>query len=339
MASDRTAREIRRLREQVRVLGIVNVILCFLLLVALFMLFSGRSPRTVTAIEVDGKVVAYVRSAAEAKRLLEDVRKEKNSGMMQDGRFDPNQPIVVKPVPADGVILSDRNEAKAKLLNAVRVLNKGYAITVDGEPVVTMATEDYAKQVLTRVNAKYLESGEGKVVEQKFKENVVIQPVDAPSAEIQTDIAGAAEKLTKPRGTIKSYTVVAGDTPEKIARKNGIRTQDLFALNPGLKERQRSIRVGEKLKVSTPKAGVTVITVREIQRKADVDPGPPEERMTPNLPRGRRNVARRAKKGTELQTVQITYENDRPLPNERIVNRTVIEPAVREIVMVGTGPP
>jgi len=339
MQSDRAAREIRRLRELVRVLSIVNATLCVLLLVAIFMLFSGRGRRTVTAIEVDGKPVVYVRNTAEAERLLEDVRNSAKSGKKEEGYFDPKQTIEVKSVPGQGVTLSDRAEARTKLLEVVRILNKGYAITVDGDPVVVMATKELADGVLAQVKTKYKDTGTGEIVRQDFKETVQTREVDAPASQIMSDIAGAAEKLTKTRGKVTLYTVVPGDTPEKIARKNGIKTKELFSLNPGLSARQRAIHAGEKLKVSLPRAGVTVITVREIQRKAEVDPGPPEETKTPNAPAGRRIVTREAKKGEESQTVRVTYENDRKLPKEEVVKRTVTKPAVSAVVLVGSGPP
>ncbi len=339
MASDRTARRIRRLEEQLRASTIVNVILLFLLLVAIFMLFSGRRHRDVTAIYVDGQPVVYVRSTAEAQRLLQDVRNEKKSGIKQTGYFDPEQTIEVKSVPAEGVTVSNPNEAKKLLGNKLRFLTQGYTITVDGEPVATMATAEQADDVLNMIKNKYASVGEGQLIRQEFKEDVKIQQTPVAVSKIMTDIAAAAKKLTQTRGKEVTHKVQKGDTPSTIAHKYGISLQRLYALNPGLKERQKTLRIGEKLKVSLPKTGVTVITVKEVQREVELSPGPPEEQKTPNLPQGRRSLTRKAQKGLKLQTVEVKYENDHRLPGEKIIKETVTKQPVKAVVLVGTGPP
>ncbi len=60
--------------------------------------------------------------------------------------------------------------------------------------------------------------------------------------------AGAA--AAAPTGTVNAdgtYTVAAGDTPIAIARKLGIKLDDLLAENPGLEP--RNLRPGQKIRV------------------------------------------------------------------------------------------
>jgi len=245
----------------------------------------------------------------------------------------------VKSVPAEGVTVSNPNEAKKLLGNKLRFLTQGYTITVDGEPVATMATAEQADDVLNMIKNKYASVGEGQLIRQEFKEDVKIQQTPVAVSKIMTDIAAAAKKLTQTRGKEVTHKVQKGDTPSTIAHKYGISLQRLYALNPGLKERQKTLRIGEKLKVSLPKTGVTVITVKEVQREVELSPGPPEEQKTPNLPQGRRSLTRKAQKGLKLQTVEVKYENDHRLPGEKIIKETVTKQPVKAVVLVGTGPP
>lgn len=338
MASDRTARKMRRLEEQLKVSMIVNVILIFLLLVAIFMLFSGRGQRDVSAIVVDGEPIVYVRSAAEAKRLLEDVRNEKESGIGQGGDFDPEQTIEVKSVPAEGVTVSSREEAKTILGSTLRLLTQGWVITVDDDPVVTMANAQLADDVLNKVKSDYATVGEGDLIDQRFKEKVERSKAPVSSTELMTDIAGAAKKLTQKRGKESTYTVVSGDNPGKVAQKVGVTLAELYALNPTLKGRETGMKIGEKLKVSKPKAGVTVITVKKVQRKVEIDPQAPEQIETSALPKGSRKATLEPEKGVELQTAEVTYENDQRI-GEKVVKQSVTNEPVRGRILVGTGPP
>lgn len=61
----------------------------------------------------------------------------------------------------------------------------------------------------------------------------------------------APRKITKPVAKVPAgagnYVVVSGDTPERIARKNGMTTAEFMALNPGLKA--RSLQIGQKVVV------------------------------------------------------------------------------------------
>ena len=201
-----------------------------------------------------------------------------------------------------------------------------------------MASAKHADDVLTMVQSTYATVGEGDLIRQDFKEKV--ERIEGPvsSTEVMTDIAGAAKKLTEKRGKETVYTVVQGDNPGKVARKQGVTTSELFALNPGLEARQTRMKIGEKLKISRPKAGITVITVKREQRKVEIDPGPRQEQQTPNLRQGQRSVTRKAEKGLATVTVDVTYENERKLPEEKVVKETRTKEPVRELVLVGTGP-
>lgn len=61
----------------------------------------------------------------------------------------------------------------------------------------------------------------------------------------------APRKITKPVAKVPAgagnYVVVSGDTPERIAKKNGMTTAEFMALNPGIKA--RSLQIGQKVVV------------------------------------------------------------------------------------------
>ena len=78
------------------------------------------------------------------------------------------------------------------------------------------------------------------------------------------DVATAVELITKEHAAIKTYVVVSGDVPSTIAEKNYMTTEELYRLNPGLRENARRIQIGDELTVMKPEAEMDVVTVEDV---------------------------------------------------------------------------
>jgi sec-independent protein translocase protein TatA len=72
--------------------------------------------------------------------------------------------------------------------------------------------------------------------------------VEAPRQPVATAPAPAAAPAAAPAGATSSYTVVAGDTPETVAKSHGVTIEDLLAAN-GWSQKDRVLYEGDKIKV------------------------------------------------------------------------------------------
>jgi LysM repeat protein len=77
----------------------------------------------------------------------------------------------------------------------------------------------------------------------KMEEDMKKRPAAAPAG----SKAGAGPVATGVRNADGTYTVAAGDTPSKIARKFGTSVDSILAENPGLEPSK--LRVGQKIRL------------------------------------------------------------------------------------------
>lgn len=72
--------------------------------------------------------------------------------------------------------------------------------------------------------------------------------VEAPRQPVATAPAPVAAPAAASAGTASSYTVVAGDTPETVAKSHGVTVEELLAAN-GWSQKDRVLYEGDKIQV------------------------------------------------------------------------------------------
>ncbi|MEG2081978.1 MAG: M23 family metallopeptidase [Oscillospiraceae bacterium] len=129
----------------------------------------------------------------------------------------------------------------------------------------------------------------------------------------------------------KFYTTVEGDSPSLIAQKNGLRTKELYALNPNLEG--GSLHIGDQILVSQ---AVPFLRVKEIVRESrEVEVGyKTEQKPNDKMNIGSTKTTQKGEKGINLVTSDVEYI-DGVYQNESIVSTEVIKEPVNEIIDVG----
>lgn len=152
-----------------------------------------------------------------------------------------------------------------------------------------------------------------------------IRPLEEVEAELTAEEQGE-----------KNYTVVEGDTPLRIATKNGVTLEELKRLNPDIED---SLFPGDTLLVSKPIPRMEVKVVTTIQYEEETDYKIRQETV-PSKTIGWANVKQTGQKGVDRVIKKVTMidgiEVDSP---DNSVTRKSVVPAVDQIVEVGGSQP
>ena len=100
--------------------------------------------------------------------------------------------------------------------------------------------------------------------------SIVAGPSATPTPTPQPSVASEAPATPEPAATPETYTIVAGDTISKIAKKFNVTPEDLLAANPQVKNPNR-INVGDQLTIPVP---VTAEPSEEAVPSDEVSPSP-----------------------------------------------------------------
>ena len=100
--------------------------------------------------------------------------------------------------------------------------------------------------------------------------SIVAGPSATPTPTPQPSLASEAPATLEPVATPQTYTIVAGDTISKIAKKFDVTPEDLLAANPQVKNPNR-IKVGDQLTIPAP---VTAGPSQEAAPSDGVSPSP-----------------------------------------------------------------
>lgn len=144
-----------------------------------------------------------------------------------------------------------------------------YEIVVDGKAVVALKSEEDAQEVLDGVIGRYSTSGSD-IISIEYKEDVDIR---------ERDGAGRVQDLMKPEDAIsliltgtkepKVHTVEQGDCLWDIAKKNGMKVEELMEANPDASE--TSLRIGQVLNLYELKPYLHVRVVEKVKYTEKVD--------------------------------------------------------------------
>ncbi|MFO7948018.1 MAG: G5 domain-containing protein [Armatimonadota bacterium] len=308
-------------------LAVAVAVITALLLIMAF----GKKERYARAIIVDDEIRCLVATQNDA----EAVRKR----LVKVDRNDLPGEVFIKEKWEDAAIPSDERpvlsvkEAVEKLKDDVTVQVEAVMITVEGNDVVAMASDELAKKALDALKSRYSGPEDGKIISQKLKEDVAIRSCSAAPDEISTDIRRTVQKLVEGTQKPVKYTVKRGDYPEKIALAHDMKVQALYEMNPGLKG--RTLHPGETLTVGTKVPPITVVTVTEVTREKPIPP-PVEEKESEALKKGEKRVAAEGQAGKKQVKVRLTLHNDKEV-DEKVIEEQIIEEPTPKRILIGTG--
>jgi len=145
-------------------------------------------------------------------------------------------------------------------------------ISEDGADTTEDATEEDELEAITEEagsdeTSEEVESFDpGTMLAIEFAENIAIVKAFVDPSEL-VDVETATMLITKENEEEKVYLVELGDCPSIIANDNDMKLTDLYKMNPGLKEQESAIHVGDPIVVMVPEPELKVETKVEIVYK------------------------------------------------------------------------
>lgn len=265
------------------------------------------TPYTIT---VDGEPVVSVESRTAAKTVLNKARMRYAGDVPSSSvRFTRN--VQLRPA-ADNADLSDVPEAVRALENTVAIEVEAYAVTVNDEPIVALASQDDAEETLTLVKRFHERKITKLYTQSSFRERVFVEKLYVGVDKLHSGPKEAIRVLTSISEEALLHTIQRGDRAVKLAPQYRVSFDQLKKLNPG-KDLNQLVE-GDQLVIKPAKLPVTVLSKAMLVKTVKVTP-----------PQG---SGRYGREGTRVMRVLVTYENGEPV-NEEIVSQVTTwnEPA------------
>lgn len=291
------------------------------------------------AILIDGKLACLVRSERAANQVREAIIAAGKGDFQGEASLKQNWED--KPWPAKGEKIYTNEEAIDLLKPKLDVVVTAFSIQVQGRDILAVPTQETAEQVLRTVKAKFLSEGETPLAPQEFQEEPVIAQTQVLPEALVSDIHTATDELLRGTTAPQKYTVKAGDYPESVAKAHSMTVDQLYKLNPALKEQasRNDIHPGDEWTVAGPRPGLVVVTKKETTRIVPVPYSTVVEERA-SLPAGEKRVMRSGKAGQRKEWIQGTWRNDHLVAETvKVTRSTIVEEPQDEVVFKGTAPP
>ncbi len=329
-------RRVTRLAGQVvflkRCLGVAALLVLGLIVVNVFLARAVFARRTARAILIDSKKMCLVRSEADARKVYQQLLELKRGNFKGEVTFKQNWQH--KAWPANGEEVLSCEEAVKLLAPKLNALADAWAIQINGRDVAYMKTQELTEAVKQGLMSKYVAAGDALALPQKIPgwkvANVQVDP-----SKVSDQVGATVQALTQVKEQFRTYKVLRGQTKSGVCQKFHMTTDELYRLNPGL--RGRMLQAGETIKVAGEGPAVVVITIKQEVRDVPYQLEPERVELS-SRPRGEKEIVP-GKAGRKRITKEVIYDNDRPRPQARTQKAEIIEDAVPDRIIVGTGPP
>lgn len=150
------------------------------------------------------------------------------------------------------------------------------------------------------------------------------------------DVEEATELITKENEEEKIYQVQRGDCASTIASANDMSLTDLYKMNPGLKDNEKRIQVGDPIVVMVPEPEIKVETMVEISYTEPIYRSTVKKK-DPNTYVGSSKVVDYGSDGVMEVTALVTKLNGEEIDRE-ITDKTVLTEPASKIISVGSKP-
>ena len=279
-------------------------------------------------VEYNGQKLGYISDESVYLNAQELVKERMQSVSSDEEVFEePNYKLtLVKPSE-----LTDAETISDKIVESSEsAITPACGIYINDEFICAIKNEMDAIQLFDSILDDYKTDDPNDVV--GFIEDVkYVQGLYPDNPETIWDAEKLQKKLTGKKAEAVYYTVQSGDTISGIAHANGLKTAELFALNPGVGE---TIKIGDQLLVSNQVNYLRIKVVKtEVVNQAIAFETVKNENA--KLYKGTTRVKRNGSEGTAQVTQLVTYVDGVRVNTEEI-NRVTIKNPVSKIVEVGT---
>ncbi|WP_374720596.1 peptidoglycan DD-metalloendopeptidase family protein [Peribacillus tepidiphilus] len=229
----------------------------------------------------------------------------------------------------------------------------GYALEIEGTPVAYLPTKEAAVDAVKKFMLQYVTPEELANAQKRSEEQSTLPELTEPGLRIKNirlskelTISEAATEPSKlvtsdqaltlfNKGTLeeKIYKVREGDVLGSIASAHQLKTDELLALNPGLKE-DSLLKIGQAINVLEAKPLLQVIVEKEVFKQEEI-PFQIEVKEDASLPKGETRTKQKGVNGQKNVNVLIIETNGKQTAQHVQAENVTKEP-VSQITLKGT---
>lgn len=229
-------------------------------------------------------------------------------------------------------IVNSYQLADKMIANSDTKLTEAYGMYIDGNFVGALTEKDRepVMQLLADMKAEY---DSPDVTSISFDKEIEYQKgLYLENSLIPTE--NVVDMLTETKQKEATYTVVKGDAPIKIAKKNNITLEELRELNP---EIDKKCVVGQEVLLKREESFLSVVVTKELNYTEQVD-YETEEVKNSNEYQGSRTVLVKGEEGEAEVVAEAEYIDGYEV-GRTIISRVVTKEPVTQRVSVGTKTP
>jgi murein DD-endopeptidase MepM/ murein hydrolase activator NlpD len=228
---------------------------------------------------------------------------------------------------------SSAGSAEEALPPAEETKPAAWELRIDDRPIVTLASQAEAENVLDRVKASFLDGG-SELLTAEIKEDVRIAEASADTDAEITDPDAAVSYILTGTKEPRVYTVESGDTVWAITRDNNISQDEFVKSNPGLIPNK--LKIGQQLNLYEIKPYLTIRTV-EIANEIEPIAFQTNYQNSDALYKGQTQILVAGVLGAKAMQRQITKENGIVIESVELGSVITAEPQP-QTALVGTKP-
>lgn len=308
-----------------------NMLFMLVFSLAAILAIKVAATQATFAVLVDGTPIG----AIEERQVFEDIigKLVENEGMRLGAEVVLSNEVTVLPNKDKALKLMTPDEMADALREAVSLQAKGHVITVNGEEIVALASEEEAHGVVSDLRAVYVQaimSSENAKIEDVFiREEVGIVEKEVPSNIFRTR-EEAVRILSRGTDKIMNYTVRRGDSLWAIAEANHLSVSDLLKANPEVGDGD-FIKEGQSLNLVVADPYVTVASKETVTYTVSI-PYSVNVSYDAGMWPWQETVTEPGRSGKKEVTQQITRENGKEIARTTLGERVLSYPVTRKIV-------
>lgn len=308
----------------------IGVLLTIMLITVIF--FTNPAP-SATMLLVDGQSIGFVTDENQVQVVIDTLKKDltQELGITISG-FAEKLTYDIDTKTKEAEILTNE-ELGTLLKDKLDWLGESFAITINDNPMLYLATEEEANKVLGEVKNYYMPQGQDKLTIEdiSFVEDVKILPAKRLVDNLK-ESQDAVELMIKGLDKIVQHKVKKGDSLWLIAHTNNMTIEKLREINPEVSG--DFLKPGQVLNLVKWEPLVTVKSTYSVTQEEKI-PFKTVYESASSLWRGQQRVKQAGTYGSREVTYRVTKSNGQEVERDTLLEKILTEP-ITKVVLNGT---
>lgn len=309
-----------------------NIALMVILCLAVALTTRALNTETTYIVKVDGNPIGATQDRETFSEIVARLSESEAARIGAEVRLC-NKIALESARRNEAVTLLTEDELADAFRGCLSFTAQGYVISVNGNEVVALSSEEEARGVVSDLRGSYIRaitaSGHVTVEDVFIREDVGIKEKEVPSA-IFRKRDEAVRILNRGTDKIMSYIVQRGDSLWSIAQANHLSVPDLLKANPEVDDGD-FIKEGQNLNLVVPDPYVTLASTETVTFSVAI-PYTVEVSYDPEMWPWKETVTQYGESGEKEITQEVTRENGREVSRTTLRERIVSYPVTHKVI-------